>query len=239
MTYPLHILFALVPSTLWLLFYLRKDQHPESNKTVLKVFFFGVLAAGITIILEKGTIKITDFLLKPSLFLTFLNFFLAIALVEELLKYLVIKFFVLGHPELDEPIDIMLYLIISALGFAALENILILLTPLGEAFNFTEDITVSFSRFIGATFLHTLCSGVLGFFLAFSFFDTRNRKKLFAFGLLTAVVLHGLYNFAIMEIEGIWQNLIPLIILISLAIFTTWGFRKLKKLKSVCQLPRC
>jgi RsiW-degrading membrane proteinase PrsW (M82 family) len=237
MTYPLYIVFALAPSIIWLLFYLRKDQHPESNKMVLKVFFLGILAAGLTALLEIGALKITKLFFQPSILLTILNIFLVIALLEELLKYLVVRNFVLGSAELDEPIDIMLYLIISALGFAALENLLVL-SPIGKTFDFSESLTLSFSRFIGATFLHTLASGALGFFLALSFYFQKNQKKIFALGFFVAVALHGLYNFAIMKMDGIWQSLIPLMILIGLAGFTTWGFGKLKKLPSLCKLQR-
>jgi len=50
------------------------------------------------------------------------------------------------------------------------------------------------------------------------------------------MILHGLYNFSIMEIEGNLRLVIPLIILISLAIFVSLGFKRLKKLKSVCKI---
>ena len=45
MTTTLYIILAVVPSILWLLFYLRKDKHPEPNKMVIKIFFWGILAA--------------------------------------------------------------------------------------------------------------------------------------------------------------------------------------------------
>jgi RsiW-degrading membrane proteinase PrsW (M82 family) len=76
----------------------------------------------------------------------------------------------------------------------------------------------------------------LGFFLALSFYIQKNQKILFISGFMIAVALHGFYNFAIMEMVGIWQSLMPLIILVGLAGFTTWGFRKLKKLQSICKI---
>ena len=45
---------------------------------------------------------------------------------EEVAKYLIIKIRILRDPEFDEPIDAMIYMIIAGLGFAALENILVL-----------------------------------------------------------------------------------------------------------------
>ncbi len=172
MSYPLYIIFALAPSIIWLLFYLGKDQHPEPKRMVLKVFFLGMLAAGFAALLEIGVLKsiklfFPNLKFEESLLFAIFKFFLVIALIEELLKYLVVRNFVLSSSDLDEPLDIMLYLIISALGFAALENLLLIFATI-EPFDMMESLNFSFSRFIGATFLHTLASGTLGFFLALS-----------------------------------------------------------------------
>ncbi len=240
MSYPLYIIFALAPSIIWLLFYLGKDQHPEPKRMVLKVFFLGMLAAGFAALLEIGVLKsiklfFPNLKFEESLLFVIFKFFLVIALIEELLKYLVVRNFVLSSSDLDEPLDIMLYLIISALGFAALENLLLIFATI-EPFDMMESLNFSFSRFIGATFLHTLASGTLGFFLALSLCFQKNQKKLFILGLGIAVILHGFYNFAIIRLERPLQNLISLVILIGLAIFTTWGFIKLKKIKSICKI---
>jgi len=48
--------------------------------------------------------------------------------------------------------------------------------------------------------------------------------------------LHGFYNFSIMEIGGDLKFLIPVVILISLAILVSLGFKRLKKLASVCKI---
>jgi len=76
----------------------------------------------------------------------------------------------------------------------------------------------------------------VGFFLALSFFETKKRFQLFATGLGLAFLLHGLYNFSIMEMEGNLKVLIPIIILIGLAIFVSLGFKRLKKMKSTCKI---
>jgi len=126
MTYPFYIFFGLAPSIIWLLFYLRKDAHPESNRMIIKIFFFGLLSALPAVFLEVGIFQEFNRLALPSIFITILNVFIGVALVEEVLKYLVVRGKVVKSPELDEPLDLMLYMIIAALGFAALENILIL-----------------------------------------------------------------------------------------------------------------
>ena len=54
MPFSIYIIFGLAPSIIWLLFYLRKDSHPESNRMVLKIFFYGMLAALPAVFLEIG-----------------------------------------------------------------------------------------------------------------------------------------------------------------------------------------
>ncbi len=235
LTYPLCIVFGVLPSFVWLTYYLRKDVHPESNRMILKIFFYGMLAAFPAILLEMGFAKELTRLNVPPFLMSILGTFIGVALVEEGLKYLIVKGKVLRHPEFDEPIDTMLYMIIAALGFAALENILIMFS-LGPVFLFKDIFLNSAFRFLGGTFLHTLCSATIGFFLAFSFYEVKNRGKLLALGLFIAVLLHGLYNFSIMELGGKLTFLIPVLILIGLAIFVTFGFQKLKKLKSICKI---
>ena len=248
MAYPLYLFFAFLPSFVWLLFFLRKDSHPESNPMIIRVFFLGMLIA-----LPAAGLEILFFQLSEKLNLSItlaaiLNTFLGVALIEETLKYFVVKGAVINNPELDEPIDVVLYMIIAALGFAALENILIL-TPLAKGFFLARAFEISVFRFLGATFLHALASGVLGYFLALSFLETKKRRGLLALGFSLAILSHGLYNFsilnptltikpltAIMRTEGSFGLLIPLIVLLGLAVFLISRFKRLQKLKSVCKI---
>lgn len=235
MSYPLYTIFGVLPSTIWLIFYLRKDKHPEPKKMVLKIFFYGMLCALPAIFLETGIIKGTLAIFpSKNLFIQLFNIFVGVALIEESLKYLVVRDKVLNHPEFDEPIDLVLYMIISALGFAALENILILFS-LGPIFLLGETFSVSIFRFLGATLLHALASGTLGYFWAISIYEAKQKKYLFT-GFFIATFLHGLYNFSIINIRGTVALLIPAFILLGLAIFLTSKFKRLKKIKSVCKI---
>jgi len=54
-------------------------------------------------------------------------------------------------------------------------------------------------------------------------------------GFTTAVALHGLYNFSIITAGGNFKTLIPLAILAGLAVFLSFAFNDLKKLKSICK----
>lgn len=237
MGYPVLIIFALSPSIIWLLFFLRKDAHPESNPMVLKIFFYGMLAALPAVFIEFGFFGTIGALpISPPLLISLLNIFVGVAFVEEFLKYLVVRGKVLNSPELDEPLDVMLYMIISALGFAAVENLLIFLSP--DTFNLElgETLFLAAFRFISATFLHALASATFGFFIALSFYETKKQNLFLGIGLFLAVILHGLYNFSIMEIVGPLRILLPTIIILTLALFVSLGFKKLQRLKSICKI---
>lgn len=236
MSYPLLLIFAISPGIIWLLFFLRKDTHPESNLMILKIFFYGILAALPAIFIELGFFQeIANLSFSPFL-ISLLNMFIGVALVEEFLKYLVVRDKVLPNPELDEPLDIMLYMIISALGFVTLENLLIFLSPKIFFLNSGETFILASFRFISATFLHALCSGTLGYFLALSFYETKKQTLLLILGFSLAIVLHGLYNFSIMMVKGYLSVILPIIIIGGLAIFVSFGFKRLKKLKSLCKI---
>jgi len=233
--YPILIFFGLAPSIIWLLFFLRKDKLPESKRMILKIFFYGMLATVPAALIELGFFEKVGDLNLPPLIFVLLYSFLGISFTEEILKYLVVKKMVLSHHEFDEPVDTIVYMITAALGFAALENLLILL-PMSANFQFFEAAFVSIFRFVGATFLHALCSGLLGYYIAFSFLKTENKTKLAIKGMFWATLLHGLYDLSIIEVEGGFKFAVPIIILIGLTIFITVGFQKVKALKSICKI---
>ena len=249
MPYFFLLFFALAPSVIWLLFYLRKDAHPESNSTVLKIFFLGAasaIAAAFTEYIIAGALNNVANLDKAIF--AFLYWFLAIAMVEEFFKYLVVSSQIFRSEHLDEPLDLMLYMIISALGFAALENVLIffsLKTPL----DFWQGAAVSIFRFLGATLLHALASGLFGYFLVVRFYEAKRKLRYFFAGLFSAVVFHGLFNLSIanpklmyksfggiINENGVFKFIIPIIILSSLAFFVSYGFKKVKNFKGICKI---
>ena len=248
MNYPLYLFFGLAPSIIWLCYFLRKDVHPESNREVLKVFFYGALIALPAIIIEVVIYKIIFALNLPQKLDLFLNVFIGISLTEELLKYYVVRLNILHSAELDEPIDIMLYMIIAALGFASVENLLLILSNAGtlgissttETFRYL--FTLSSFRFLSATFFHALASGLFGYFLALSFFEIRKRTKYFIIGLGLAILFHGLYDYPLLALDTSENSIKPAMIVIAilaiLAVAVTIGFQKVKKMASVCKLNK-
>ena len=236
MNYSIYIFFGLAPSIIWLLFFLRKDSHPESNVMIIKVFIYGMLAAVPAALVEIGFFGIIKAWPIPIFYLQIIYIFLGIALTEEFFKYLVVQKKVLKSAELDEPVDLMLFMIISALGFAALENLLILL-PLANPFMFAETLLMSGFRFVGATFLHTLVSGLIGYFMAIALCGPKQKRfKMIALGITIAAFLHGLYDFSIITLARPMNFIVSLLIIMGLVIFMIYDFDEIKKVKGICKL---
>ena len=249
---PLYLLFGILPSLVWLFYYLAKDLHPEPKKTIVRVFLWGALATiptlAIQLWLSESLIQsqylASLYLPEIAAYLPFLfkilKWFIVIALTEELFKYFVVRLTVYKDGVLDEPLDVMLYMVVAALGFAALENMLYLFSPINSIISLEEmlkaTILISFVRFIGATFLHTLSSALLGYFLVKSLFDPKNRLKFTAIGIALATLLHGLYNFSIMTLQEPLNFILSATIMAVLALFVIYDFDEVKKLKGICKL---
>ena len=249
MQYLFYIILGLLPSFIWLSFYLRKDKHPEPNSMVLKIFIWGILLAPLAIILELLLI----WLLDPSVPLSSLfshisedNFIKIIlinalipALVEEYLKYSVVRVRILRNSEFDEPVDAMIYCIIAGLGFATIENLLIIFKIYSD---FGQLLSTIGLRFLGATLVHALSSGIVGYWLALSLLYTKQRRRLILFGLTVAIIFHACYNYLIIVLLNQTANqttlfiLIVAVLLVTVALLVSSYFRKLKKQQSICKI---
>ena len=249
MRYFFYILLGLLPSLIWLSFYLKKDKNPEPNSMILKVFFFGMLIAPIAIIFELALIWLLNPTTNPLDILSkisqnnFIGALLAAtlipALVEEYLKYFVVKLKVIKKSIFDEPTDAMIYCIIAALGFASVENLMILFKISFP--NFGQALGVIGFRFLGATLLHILASAIVGYWLARGLLELKKRTKFILIGLALAIIFHSCYNYLILATFNqadhrlIFFSLI-VILLISVAMIVSYCFRKLKKQQSICKI---
>lgn len=238
MQYIAYISLALLPSIVWLFWYLQKDKHPEPKYMILSVFIWGMLIAFPAILIENLSIGVLDYLSLPSILYTSILYFIIIALTEELLKFLVVYFRVLKRTiQLDEPVDAMIYMIISALGFAAIENIF-LLTPLFDK-DFTATLNIAFSRFLGATLLHVLASATIGYYLALSLRKPSKTLPLLIHGFILAIILHGLYNIFIVRLEENFAFIFPVaLMIVSTAVVISIFFKRLSGMKAVTQVEK-
>ena len=184
---------GLVPALFWLWFWLREDKEsPEPLGLIILAFIAGMAVVPEALPLQKLAV---DFYQGD-------NLILAWVIIEEALKYAAALMVVLWHRAVNEPIDLIIYMIVIALGFSALENALFMFNPLMQGDLVNSLVTGKF-RFLGASLLHILASGTLGAFLALSYYKSARIKFIYGLaGLFAAIVLHALFNFFIMEASG-------------------------------------
>ena len=236
----IYVILGVIPALIWLAYYLREDVHPEPKGMIWAVFLWGAVITIPTFFIQIGLTTLLNGVEINFMVKSLIYWFLVIAFTEELLKYIVIRVKVVNSRHLDEPLDIMLYMVIAALGFAAVENILYLLVPAGQMpldQLIIRTLAINFIRFVGAIFLHTLCSAVVGYALAISFCEEKNRIISVFVGMLTATLLHGLYDFSIITLNGAYMKIsVATVIILTLSLLVFSGFEKLKKMKGICKV---
>ncbi|MEK7507794.1 MAG: PrsW family glutamic-type intramembrane protease [Patescibacteria group bacterium] len=190
----LAFLGGIIPSLLWLWFWLKEDKkNPEPKGLLAIVFMVGMIAVIFVLPIQKfiqGNIDSHEWQL------------ILWASAEEIIKYLAVLVVLYKTSYIDESIDWPIYLITAALGFAALENGLFLLKPLSMGQN-TVSLLTGELRFLGSTLLHTVSSGILGVALGISLqMKGFKRKSYLVIGLLFAIALHSVFNFFIIRNSG-------------------------------------
>ncbi|MBV9349671.1 MAG: PrsW family intramembrane metalloprotease [Patescibacteria group bacterium] len=204
---------GLVPVLVWLAFWLFEDsKKPEPKSALLAAFFAGML----------GVLVVLPFQAFAARYLP-IGFWLLLswAATEEITKFLIAWIVVLRRPSADEPIDMPIYLITTALGFSALENALFLFSPILSG-HFLQGVATGDLRFIGATLIHVLGSSVIGGALAFAFYREQNAKILYgSIGVILALLLHTIFNSLILfsgggaaltVFLGVWMGIVFLLL---------------------------
>jgi len=115
-------------------------------------------------------------------------------IIEESLKFLLTYNICLRRKINDEPIDASIYMLTSALGFAAIETTIFLTNTLTTNSILDGLITINF-RSIGPMLIHLVSSATLGIFIGLAFYKNKIKKILyFTIGLILAIGLHSLFN---------------------------------------------
>jgi len=188
-TFGYAFLGGILPALIWLHFLLKEDERcPEPRTLITIAFIAGMFAVPVVLPLETLAVS----LLPEGLLVV-----LAWATIEETIKFALAAIFVLWRREVNESIDLVIYMLTVALGFAALENVLFLLEPFGAG-QFLAGLATDNLRFVGSTLLHVIASSVIGFALAFTYALPRMFRAIAALtGLILAIALHALFNFFI------------------------------------------
>lgn len=230
------VALGLLPSLVWMFFFYRQDCHPEPKYLITKTFLMGIIISPIAVLLQMGFNQVGFLTPLNALIAQGSLFFLWAAFVEEFVKYYAVRIIALTDPAFDEPVDAMIYMMMAGLGFAAIENILVLFRTVGDGVQAT--ILVWTLRSVGATLLHALSSALVGYFLALSWFFRAHHKKLLIVGLLVATLFHFTFNIFLATADNQLRGLLLSVGLLCLMAFLVFIlFDKIKK-RSPGYVPR-
>jgi protease PrsW len=176
------ITLSLLPSAA-ISFYMIQKYKSEGLSTTLYVqlMIWGALAVipGVVLVSLASGLYTQDFisiyLFKP---------FIAVALIEEMIKLLIIKLVLYRNSHFRNVKNGIQYSIAISVGFAFAENILYL-TSSGESF------PLIVTRSLTALPLHTICGSFMGYYAGLG---KTGEIRYFGKALFSAVIIHGLYN---------------------------------------------
>ena len=193
-TYLLPFSFGMIPLMIWLIFFLLRDwKNPEPKYVLFHAFLMGIVAT-IVVLFTQNFVEAFAKIYWPAFYNTIqyhdgFDAFLWVAIVEEVIKFLMIYVTLNQSKHLDEAIDPMIYMIVCAIGFSSVENYFSIFNQLQT---FAIPLQTLTARFLGANLLHIICSGVIGFFWSMQI--TSKRKYLLWTGLVLAILFHALFN---------------------------------------------
>ncbi len=184
-----HILLAVSPALAICWYIFHKDRYEkEPLWLVLLAFVFGafsVIPAIISTLIGGQFFSISESFINTGLYA-----FLVVALCEEFAKFFFLRYIFFKRKEFNEPYDGIVYAIMIGMGFATFENIL-----------YVSDggTSVGLMRMVTAVPAHAIFAISMGFHIGLSKFDLTHRNELMRRALIYPILLHGAYDFLLMQ----------------------------------------
>jgi protease PrsW len=176
-----------------------KDKHEREPVHLLLIsFFYGTLSTIVTLSISY---PINFFLLTKDndVLDQFYNAFFKVALIEELSKFIFVRFILYYNKNFNEPFDGIVYAVMVSMGFACIENIL---------YVFQQGYVTGILRIFTAVPAHATFAVIMGYFLGRAKFTKSNQLAFSIIALATATIFHGLYDYFwfISYIPGLWMG---------------------------------
>lgn len=206
MTYLLFAL-AVLPGIFISIHIYRKDLYEkEPLSYALRAFLLGIISV---VPATAGYFLFEDYFPKTKgLWLTFVYAFGVVAFFEELGKFIFLRLYFFRKDEFNEPYDGIVYAVLIGMGFATFENIF-------YVFGDGGNLGVAIIRLVTAIPAHAIFAVAMGYPVGLAKFHPSERRSLLLKGLFYAVILHGAYDFFLMQqsipglglvaIAGVWM----------------------------------
>lgn len=184
-----YILITVAPALAICWYIFHKDRY-EKEPLWLVVLAFGmgvfcVFPAAIGSLIGGKYFSISGSFINTAMYAYFV-----VALSEEFTKFFFLRYVLFRRKEFNEPYDGIVYAIMIGMGFAAFENILYLSDG---------GLNVVLFRMVTAIPAHAIFAVSMGYHVGLAKFDLTHRDELLRKGLLFPILLHGTYDFLLMQ----------------------------------------
>ena len=197
MQLPLILLAALAPIAILAYYIYRRDKfQKEPVKELLKAFGMGILSVPVSLLISTPLEFAGFYSMETQTLLDAVKVsFLGAAIPEEIAKFLMLWLFVRKSRCFDENVDGIVYASVVSLGFAAVENILYLVT------NYESWISVGITRALFSVPGHFFFGVLMGYYYSlFRFYPAAGRKvKWLVLG--APILAHGLFDTVLFSVE--------------------------------------
>jgi len=184
---------AITPGlALALIFYLVDRHDREPLHMLLKVFIFGAIYVIPTILIENFLLLFNRF---GGLLGVAYTAFIVAGLTEEYMKREVVIKYVYANPVFNEKLDGIVYCVMSALGFATIENIMYVV------FAFSDVEAVGYYRAVVSVPAHMLFAVTMGYYLSLAKFALTPGEHWHYYkkSLSVPAIMHGVFDFILMS----------------------------------------
>ena len=183
--------FSLIPTLILVGFVLYSDRrNKEPVRNIVICLLSGILSVALSGYLEQLVMPY----IGNNIILTYI-----FAFIEEISKMAIFFLFVFDNKYYDDMYDGLVYMMLIALSFAGLENVMY---AFSES-TIQDSISLSIMRDITTIPLHVICGIIIGYFLSLSSFSKDKERKYtnILLALLLSSALHGTFN-SLMNLLG-------------------------------------
>lgn len=187
---------ALYFSIVWGLFYFYLFKTKQVNfKITVLIFFLTQVFILLLIILQSipGISHIYSLTESDSIIEQLIGYIFGVGFFEELIKSLPIYFIAKYSKEPLIPQTLVFYGLISGTGFGASEGVLYQM-GLNSELDYNTSFFMNIARLTSLPFLHSVWSGISGYFISFANLYPKFRISLYFLGLGIPSILHGTYD---------------------------------------------
>jgi protease PrsW len=197
-----YVAIALAPGIAICLYILYKDAYNREPRFNLIIsFILGCASIIPAIYFERYFSYTADGTVAGVAVFTYA----IVGFSEEFSKFLGLRLYSYNQKSFDEPLDGIVYGVVVSMGFATVENVLYVLSYAEKGMG----LEVGLKRMFLSVPAHASFGVVMGYFIGKAKLDPKHSFMLMVAGLLSAIILHGTYDFFLFVYETtLWGRMV-------------------------------